>query len=204
MTANLMLPLEGPNSFLSLYSPALMLDFIQSHFPELCGSIRDFNGELVTQRTGYFQTLSTDQWTDGNNVLLLGDAAHGVFPFYGQGMNSALEDCSIFDSLLDYYSIPGAFIQFSKERKDDTDALCELSKLHFENLKRGSTNSPGLSERLGLSKSVYSMVAHSNRPYRDALKTLNRQKWIEQTLTRTGLSSVFLILVTLLEYRHGR
>jgi kynurenine 3-monooxygenase len=203
MTANLMLPLAGAGSFSALASFAAMEQYLDSNFSDLRQKIKNFSGKLAEKKIGYFQTLSTDVWTDGLHTLLLGDAAHAVFPFYGQGLNSALEDCVVFEQLLDQHSVEGAFVEFARERKIDTDALGELSNLHFERLKRGTKNTSGLAAYLSLSKSVYSLVAHTSLPYRKALAASKKQAGVAALFRQVALPAAALIVAALMGFVHA-
>src|SRR5260221_12511374 len=67
-----------------------------------------------------------------NKTLLIGDAAHAIVPFYGQGMNAGFEDCRVLNQLLDHTNDwPGLFNEFQKLRKPDTDAIAQLALDNF-------------------------------------------------------------------------
>jgi kynurenine 3-monooxygenase len=132
-------------------------------------------------------TVSTSPWCSGDRVVLVGDAAHAVYPFYGQGMNSALEDCLVLDQCLarDPTDRAGALAAFERMRKPHTDVLAELSARNFVELRDG-TRSPlrvarnradGALARLfpGTWLPLYTMVSHTCIPYADALHRARRQ-----------------------------
>jgi len=203
-TGDVLLPRQGSESFETITNAAQWNQFFSLRYHSIHRSVQNLQGESINNRkTGYLQTLSTNIWTDSVRVLLLGDAAHGVFPFYGQGMNSALEDCLILDSLLNRTgeNMPESFRLFEKERKIDTDALCELSRQHFFELKNGHRNNFNPLVFFTGGKTIYSMVAHSTRPYREALSELKRQKRLAYFLKWAALPAV-AFLVAIVIYSH--
>jgi kynurenine 3-monooxygenase len=130
-------------------------------------------GSLITTRTA--------PWAFGDWAVLVGDACHAVYPFYGQGMNSAFEDCCVLlQSLAAHPVNPGAaFRAYQDARKRHTDVLAELSKANFEELRR-KVQSPWFvaHKRLDITLNrlwpklwlpLYTMIAHSTIPYADAL-----------------------------------
>jgi kynurenine 3-monooxygenase len=188
MTGNLMLPLSSwPKT------PDQMQGLIGMQFASLVGKLIDLGRHLISRRPRYLSILQTSCWTDADRILLIGDAAHGVFPFYGQGMNSALEDCLWLDRCLanSGEDRARAFALFEKERKIDTHALRELSVDHFHELKNTRRHRflPSLTRRM---TPKYALVAHTTRPYREALDDLRRRKW------RARAAAAALVVATLL------
>ncbi|MCH9612748.1 MAG: Kynurenine 3-monooxygenase [Chlamydiia bacterium] len=132
-------------------------------------------------------TVNISQWTVEGNVVLVGDAAHAVFPFYGQGMNSALQDCrQLVASLEKCEYISDAINEYEIAQKASTSALSALCTKHFHYLQEGCTSPLNDSRRFvnkflskfnkDLWKSEYHMVAQTEIPYDMVVRILNKQK----------------------------
>ena len=160
---------------------------LAARFPELPGLMPDLAREWAEHPVGGLVTVRTAPWHRGGRAVLVGDAAHAVYPFYGQGMNAAFEDCSVLARCLDRHPRdPGAaFAEFQRLRKRHTDVLAELSTANFTELRDG-VRSPlhraharadlVLDRLLGpLWTPLYTMVSHTTTPYADALARARRQ-----------------------------
>ncbi len=99
-TATLFLPRSGPHSFEQLSTGAQARDFFAREFPDALPLIPDLAAQFEAHPQGMLGTIHCPQWRDGERLLLIGDAAHAIVPFHGQGMNCAFEDCRILDGLL--------------------------------------------------------------------------------------------------------
>jgi kynurenine 3-monooxygenase len=123
-------------------------------------------------------------------MVLVGDAAHAVYPFYGQGMNSAFEDCSALLSALRARpdNRAAAFAAYEQARRPHTDVLMELSKANFVELRQ-KVGSPWFVARKRLDVAlnrlmpktwlpIYTMVSHTTMPYGEALARARRQNRI--------------------------
>jgi kynurenine 3-monooxygenase len=186
-TATLFLPVAGPSSFASLGSPRAVSDHFRRHFPGVPALVPDLLREFDEHPVGRLVTVSTSPWCAGDGVVLVGDAAHAVYPFYGQGMNSALEDCLVLDECLaaDPADRARALAAYQRKRKPHTDVLAELSARNFVELRDG-TRSPlrvarkradDVLARLlpGTWQPLYTMVSHTSIPYADALRRADNQ-----------------------------
>jgi kynurenine 3-monooxygenase len=186
-TGTLFLPLAGRSSFAALDSPRAVSGYFREHFPGVPALVPDLLREFAEHPVGHLVTVSTSPWCSGDGVVLVGDAAHAVYPFYGQGMNSALEDCLVLDECL--ARGPGdrahALASYQRMRKPHTDVLAELSARNFVELRDG-TRSPlrvarkradDVLARLlpGTWQPLYTMVSHTSIPYADALRRAHRQ-----------------------------
>jgi kynurenine 3-monooxygenase len=92
-TATLFLPRSGPNSFATLPTHAAVQSFFAREFPATVGLIPDLAQQFFAHPQGIMGTVYCDRWHAGGDLLMLGDAAHAIVPFHGQGMNCAFEDC---------------------------------------------------------------------------------------------------------------
>jgi kynurenine 3-monooxygenase len=120
-------------------------------------------------------------------MVLVGDSAHAVYPFYGQGMNSAFEDCSALLSALkaNANDRARAFTVYEQSRRPQTDVLMELSKANFVELRQ-KVSSPWFLARKRLDVAlnrlmpkvwlpIYTMVSHTTMPYAEALARARKQ-----------------------------
>jgi kynurenine 3-monooxygenase len=127
-TATLFLPHEGPESFATLNEPNSVRDFFKSHFPDALALMPSVTAEFASRPTGIMGTVRCKRWSVGDELLLLGDAAHAITPFHGQGMNCALEDCAQFAALVstdsDWRSI---FHRFEELRRPNTNAIADMA-----------------------------------------------------------------------------
>jgi kynurenine 3-monooxygenase len=94
----------------------------------------DFDHEFATHRQGVLGTVRCTPWHDGERLLLVGDAAHAIVPFHGQGMNCALEDCRILDELM-ADGQPDPFARFSALRRADADAIAAMSLENYGEMR---------------------------------------------------------------------
>jgi kynurenine 3-monooxygenase len=208
-TGTLFLPLSGSPSFESLDSPQLVLEFLGEHFSQLPALVPDLVREFQEHPVGHLVTVQTSPWRCGERVVLVGDAAHAVYPFYGQGMNSALEDCLVLDECLAENPIDraAALAAYERRRKPHTDVLADLSAQNFLELRDG-TRSP---VRLARNRAdrvlarlfpdtwlpLYTMVAHTTIPYADALRRARRQYQALGAATAAALGAAALGAVAL-------
>lgn len=186
-TGTLFLPLAGRPSFASLDSPHAAAEFFREHFPRFPALVPDLAREFAEHPVGHLVTTSTSPWCSGDGAVLVGDAAHAVYPFYGQGMNSALEDCLVLDECLarDPHDRAGALAAYQRLRKPHTDVLAELSAQNFVELRDGTRSPLRLARnradtvlaRLlpGTWLPLYTMISHTSIPYADALRRARRQ-----------------------------
>jgi kynurenine 3-monooxygenase len=132
-TCTLFLPFEGENSFASLASPDTVCTFFQQQFPDTVPLLPDLVEQFFGNPTGALVTIKCFPWHVGNRVLLLGDAAHAMVPFYGQGMNCAFEDCTVLDACMAQYhpDWERIFREFEQRRKEHTDAITDMAISHF-------------------------------------------------------------------------
>lgn len=131
-TCTLFFPFEGNPSFSSIRNDQELTDFFKHTFPDAVDLIPDLCADFKTNPTGSLVTMKCFPWTIRNTVLI-GDAAHAVVPFYGQGMNAGFEDCRVLDELLDTHhnNWSEAIAAFQVERKRNADAISALALNNF-------------------------------------------------------------------------
>ncbi|MFE0149958.1 FAD-dependent oxidoreductase [Nonomuraea sp. NPDC059007] len=181
--------------------------FFADRFPDALALIPDLAKEFAERPVGHLVSIRTAPWHHEGQVVLIGDAAHAVYPFYGQGMNSALEDCTVLDACLDEHpdDLAAAFAEFEHRRRPHTDVLDELSRQNFVEL-RERVRSPlhHARKRADLTLArifpgrwvpLYTMVSHTTTPYADALAKAKRQdavlRWA--AVGAAGLAAVAML-----------
>lgn len=197
------LPFDGPDSFASLTETGPAREFLARTFGRSVAEIPGITGQFLGNPLATFSTIRAAPWHYRGHVLLIGDACHTVYPFYGQGLNSALEDCSLWAARLDAHGQDweAAAADFEARRKPGTDALVELSARNFVEL-RSTADSRRLHARrrtdLALARllpsiwiPLYTMVSHSTKPYDAAVRRARRQRRIARCL---GIDLVVLLV----------
>ncbi|MEN1727513.1 MAG: FAD-dependent monooxygenase, partial [Pseudomonadota bacterium] len=175
-------------SFAALADDQAMQDFLRREFPDAVDLISDLAQELANRPVGFLGTLYVDQWHLDDQAILIGDAAHAIVPFHGQGMNSALEDVRI---LVDHFDRFGpsseALNRFFKARKPNADAIAAMALENYIEM-RDQVRDPqfhlmkalawALESRLGDDFIPrYQMVMfHAEIPYAEAQARGHRQR----------------------------
>ena len=128
-TCTLFLPTEGKRSFKSLRTPELVTEFFHTYFEDVLPLVENFPNAFFDNPTGKLGTVYTDEWQYNNQYCLIGDAAHAVVPFFGQGMNASFEDCEVFMQCLDEAqgNWEGVCEKYSSVRKADGDAIAKMA-----------------------------------------------------------------------------
>ena len=135
-TATLFLPATGPVSFAALDSPRAVTDFFTRHFPDAQPLIPDLEEDFFAHPTGTMVTVRCAPWHVAGQLLLIGDAAHGIVPFHGQGMNCAFEDCAYFDALLGRHDRwEELFESFERDRKPNADAIATMALENYVEMR---------------------------------------------------------------------
>jgi kynurenine 3-monooxygenase len=135
-TATLFLARSGPNSFASLTGDTAVTAFFQREFPDALALMPHLTQDFAANPQGQLGTVHLTPWHVGGSVLLLGDAAHAIVPFHGQGMNAAFEDCSVLDSLLDHHSQwESLFAEFSASRRPNAAAIAAMALENYTEMR---------------------------------------------------------------------
>lgn len=132
-TCTLFWPFDGPSGFSTIDTPDEVLEIFGRDFVDAAAVIDDLTEQYLSHPTSSLVTIRCSPWTLGGRVLVIGDAAHAVVPFYGQGANAALEDVTLLVEELERHDddFATAFTSFSNARKPDADALAELALDNF-------------------------------------------------------------------------
>jgi kynurenine 3-monooxygenase len=181
-TCTLFLPMEGDVSFKSLQKEDDVMEFFETYFPDTLQLMPSLIADYLESQVSVLGYVKCFPYGIPGKVLLLGDAAHAIVPFYGQGMNAGFEDCSLLHEWADLlnndiYAVSQAFIN---SRKTDADAISDLALHNFIEMRDLVANPDFLlkkkieaivDEYLGDSWTpLYSMVSFSHTPYSQALK----------------------------------
>ena len=128
---------EGEYNFNNLTSEGNINAFFEKEFPDALALIPNIKEEFFNNPTGPLGTIKCTPWMYQNKTLLMGDSAHAIVPFYGQGMNASFEDVVVLDTILDQKldSWEAVFKAYQKVRKKDTDAIADLAIDNFYEMR---------------------------------------------------------------------
>src|SRR5271166_1289915 len=133
----LFLPFEGPDSFAALVTPEDVVEFFRSRFPDALSLMPHLADNYFANPTGSMVTIKCSPWRVGGQSLLLGDAAHAIVPFFGQGLNCGFEDCVCFLEILDRLGVdwPLVFKEFEESRRTNTNGIADLALENFVEMR---------------------------------------------------------------------
>lgn len=183
----LFLPFAGADSFAELNTESEVREFFQSRFPDSVPLMPDLADNFFTNPTGAMVTVKCSPWHVEGRTLLLGDAAHAIVPFFGQGINCGFEDCTVFLELLDRYGSDWArvFPEFESMRKANADAIADMAVENFVEMRDRVADARFLlRKRVELALEAkypqlfvpkYAMVTFHRVPYATALERGQRQ-----------------------------
>ncbi|TPN81696.1 FAD-dependent oxidoreductase [Aquimarina algicola] len=187
-TCTLFMPHEGEYSFEKLSDRASVQQFWEKYFPDTLEIMPSLIEDFESNPTSALVTMKCYPWSYWNKVALIGDSAHAIVPFYGQGMNAGFEDISVLDDIIeqlgdeDWQAI---FETYQKSRKPNTDAIAELSYRNFMEMSSKTADPVFLLQKKIEKKfsekypdkwlPLYSRVTFSHRPYSEALEIGDQQ-----------------------------
>lgn len=210
-TCTLFMAFEGAeSSFAKIKTAGEVRAFFEAQFPDVVPLLPDLEEEFLANPTGSLAMMICEPWHKGERVAILGDAAHAIVPFYGQGMNAAFEDVTVLNKLLDRHGAdwPSVLPRFSKARKPDADAIRELALYNYVEM-RSSVARPAFLLRKKVEKllhrlmpatfiPLYTMVTFSNIPYSQVVERARRQnKWLNLGLLLAALLVVGAVALLL-------
>ena len=195
-TCTLFLPFDGEISFNSIKTKKDLNDFFNTHFPSVSGEIENLATDFFQNPTSALVTMKCYPWTYWDKVALVGDAAHAIVPFYGQGMNAGFEDIYELSQLIHKYSNSWEriFSEYQRSRKPNADAIAELSYRNFMEMS-AKTADPQFILQKKIEKHfaekhpekwipVYWRVTFSDRPYSEALSIGDAQEEIMKKIMK--------------------
>ena len=198
-TCTLFLPMEGTLSFASLQSPGELKALFEEQFGDALPLIADLEKTFFGNPTGHMVTVKCEPWHYRDRALLLGDAAHAIVPFFGQGMNCGFEDCTVLDGLLAKgATLEEAFPALTAARKSNADAIADMAVENFVEMSDKVADPRFLLEKSvervlqekfpGEYVSRYALVTFTCEPYRLAYEMGTIQAGILKELC-AGLGS---------------
>ena len=203
-TATLFAPNTGESSFASLSDPEAVLLFFKQQFGDFVSLVPDLVEQFFDNPAGRLATMRCRGWSAGGAAVLLGDAAHAIVPFHGQGMNLAMESARALDRHLraEPGDVAAAFTAFEAERRPNADAIADMALDNYVEMRAGVVDPDYLIRRelaLELQRRHperlsprYNMVMFSTMPYAEAAARAARQGEIlgELTAGRASLDEV--------------
>jgi kynurenine 3-monooxygenase len=182
-TVTLFQDFEGPMGLNAIDRDlGLARAYFEKYFPDALALMPDFEQDILNNPSSSLGTIKCYPWAVEDKVLLLGDAAHAIVPFYGQGMNASFEDVYVLDELMErgFSSWSDLFMDFQRLRKPNADAIADLAVDNFYEM-RDSSGDPIFQKKTLLEKrmeqempdkyfSKYAMVTfREDIPYHEAM-----------------------------------
>lgn len=193
-TCTLFFPFEGDLSFETIRTKEEVNDFFASTFPDILPLMPDLADEYLRNPASSMVTVRCYPWTYMNKVVLIGDAAHAIVPFFGQGMNAGFEDCVLLEELITKYSNDWNYIlkEYQEKRFPNAEAIADLALQNFIEMRDKVADTNFLLQKKieahihqhypGLWIPLYTMISFTNIPYAEALAIGQRQEEIMQQI----------------------
>jgi len=195
-TCTLFFPLEGPLSFETVIASDDVIKLFEDQFPDALGMMPGVVEEFLSNPVGKLGTVFCDPWHVGSQALLMGDAAHAVVPFFGQGMNASFQDCSLLRKLINKHSGDWAVIlsEFSRIHVKNGHSIAKMAIENYLEM-RDHVNDPIYKKRRKLELKMermfpdefiprYSMVSFHQTPYSEVYKRGEKQHKIIEAMLK--------------------
>jgi kynurenine 3-monooxygenase len=132
-TCTLFMPFEGEKSFAKLKTKEDVKKFFEEEFASAVPLMPTLLDDFFNNPTSSLVTVKCFPWTFDHKIALIGDAAHAIVPFYGQGMNCGFEDCVVLNELIDKHGEDWTAIldEYQALRKPDGDAIADMAEANF-------------------------------------------------------------------------
>ncbi|WP_163833673.1 FAD-dependent oxidoreductase [Spartinivicinus ruber] len=199
-TATLFLPNEGPNSFSTLNNPDKIQQFFAQQFSDALPLMPTLCEDFLANPTGHLGTVRCAPWHFADKGVLIGDAAHAIVPFHGQGMNCGFEDCIALDKCVSQFTLWGdRFAEYNKQRFLNGNAIADMAIDNYVEMRDSVLNPDFLFKKaIGFRLEQeypkrfiprYSMVMFHRIPYQEAQRRGHISEAILKQLVR-GISHV--------------
>jgi len=205
-TCTLFWEFEGPRSFVTTKTDDGVRRFFEEEFPDAVPLMPTLLEDFRQNPTGSLVTIRCSPWYYKDKVALVGDAAHAVVPFYGQGMNAAFEDCVVLDECFEKFpdNREHAFGEYFSRRKVNADALADLAIGNFIEMRDKTASKTFRAKKKldhfleaalpGIYLPLYTMVTFTRIPYATAAKRARTQ----DAIVYTALIAIVLIIALLI------
>ncbi|HEX4638383.1 MAG TPA: NAD(P)/FAD-dependent oxidoreductase [Chthoniobacterales bacterium] len=209
-TCTLFWEFEGPRSFATMKTDDDVRRFFDEEFPDAVPLMPNLLEDFKTNPTGSLVTIRCAPWFYQDKVALVGDAAHAVVPFYGQGMNAAFEDCVVLDECLAAFPQDRhrAFAEYFERRKVNADALADLALGNFTEMRDKTASKIFRAKKKldhfleaalpGVYLPLYTMVTFTRIPYSEAARRARIQDAIVYAVLAALIMGVALFAVAML------
>jgi kynurenine 3-monooxygenase len=191
----------GPVSFAAINTPAKVRAYFEETYPDAVPLMPHYEEEFLRNPTGFLGTVFCSPWSFQDRLLLLGDSAHAITPFFGQGCNMGFEDVSVLDAVLKEFTTKGGkrdmekvFSEVYQRRKPDADAMGNMAIDNFTEMMSKTASEKFLLEKaieIELTKrfpqlyaSRYVLVTHSLVPYHKCMQIGALQQKIVSLLAK--------------------
>jgi kynurenine 3-monooxygenase len=186
-TCTLFWEFEGQRSFATTKTDEDVRRFFDEEFRDAVPLMPTLLEDFRQNPTGSLVTIRCAPWYYRDKVCLVGDAAHAVVPFYGQGMNAAFEDCTVLDECLDQFpdNRERAFAEYFSRRKENADALADLALGNFIEMRDKTASRAFRAKKKldhfleaalpGIYLPLYTMVTFTRIPYAEAARRARLQ-----------------------------
>jgi kynurenine 3-monooxygenase len=195
-------PHHGQHSFEELDSEARVVAFMREWFPDVVDAIPDLAAQFFARPANTMLTIRCEPWSSAGRVLLVGDAAHAVLPFYGQGANAGFEGCATLDRCIETHGPdwPVVFREYERLRRPNMNVMADLCVDHSVEL-RDRLADPRFLLRKAVERRLeqlypsnfvplYSMVTFTCTPYAEALRIERSQRaLVDRLLQVDGIES---------------
>jgi kynurenine 3-monooxygenase len=194
-TCTLFFPFEGEKSFASIKTKEQVKKFFEEEFPDAVPLMPTLLEDYMNNPVSSLVTVKCYPWTFDDRIALIGDAAHAIVPFFGQGMNCGFEDCVVLNELIDKHkeNWPAILQEYQTLRKPDGDAIADLAVANFIEMRDKTADPKFLLQKKIEARfnskypdkwvPLYSMVTYSPHiRYSTALKEGQKQEAIMQKI----------------------
>src|SRR5437867_5262598 len=211
-TCTLFWEFEGPRSFATTKTDDDVRRFFDEEFPDAVALMPTLLEDFKQNPTGSLVTIRCAPWFYQDKVALVGDAAHAVVPFYGQGMNAAFEDCVVLDDWLEKFqdNRERAFSEYCVKRKENTDALADLAIGNFIEMRDKTASHAFCAKKKldqlleaslpGIYLPLYTMVTFTRIPYAEAARRARLQDRIVYSSLGAAIVSMTILSILLVRF----